>query len=742
MINQNERLEHTVEKYWAHSEREGSDQKQGLEEHLENTAKLAESFSASFDPERFAYYAGLWHDLGKYYHEFQDYLDDPNLKRKYRDHSSAGGVYACQTLDWTQAFIVMNLIFSHHEGLMPANQLMKRYEDRKKESFVVEALEKSAPFLKQHTSSIKTTKSKYWDPENADMISLEMRIRMLFSALVDADFIDTENHFNPEMSRLRTTSKRPSELYHLLTTYYQSLEESERAKETINRARSEIYHQCLEKAANDHPFYLLSVPTGLGKTLSSMGFGLKHAIETGKKRVIVALPFTSIIDQNAAEYKKIFGDESVLEHHSRADWGEERSEDNEKKKLAAENWDIPIIVTSTVQLFESLFANKTSATRKLHNIAESVIVLDEFQMLPINLLEPIFATMEELMRTYNVTIVASSATPLSFEWKNYFQRVGQPVPLIDKSEELFEKFLRVNFHYNAEPKTWDQLSEEIIEHKQVLVIVNTKKDALELYKKIKSQVNHENVYHLSTLMCSKNRQDILEGVKEKLQEGAPVFLISTQLIEAGVDIDFPIVFRAIASLDRIIQAAGRCNREGKLTGKGQVVIFNPSEGDMPPGMYKAAAQQTKITLEDQWNELHLPSTYVDFFKKLYHLNKNLLDEEGIQRKRSNPNKGLDFPQISKDFQMIDEDTVSVMCPYDEVGERLKDELDRKTPNRLWFRRVQPYVVNLQRRDPVFKEQPQSFREIADDWYVLETNIYDSNVGLNRSMEYSSDQLSF
>jgi len=737
-----------MKKYWAHSERKGTDEKQELEEHLLNTAELAASFTASFDPERLTFYAGLWHDLGKYYHEFQDYLDDPTLQRKHRDHSTAGGVYACQSLDWSQAFIVMILIFSHHGGLICAKDLMKRFEDNKDESFIQKSLQKGSLFLEHYPLPISRVKSDYWNYESPDMVSLEIRIRMFFSALVDADFLDTEHHFYPDKTHLRTIQKEPSELYQLLSSHYQSLERAENANEAINRTRSFIFHQCVEKAVDHHSFFLLSVPTGLGKTLSSMGFALKHAMETEKKRVIVALPFTSIIDQNAKEYKEIFGDEHVLEHHSQASWGKEQSvedesvdDENEKMKLASENWDMPIVVSSTVQLFESLFANKTSATRKLHNIANSVIILDEFQMLPIDLLEPIFATMEELMITYNVTIVASSATPLSFEWKNYFQKVGQPVSLIDNSERLFEEYLRVDFQYNAEPITWDELSEQILKFKQALIIVNSKKDALTLYNKLKYQVDPNDVYHLSTSMCSKHRQDILSKVKEKLQGNKPVFLISTQLIEAGVDIDFPAVFRAMASLDRIIQAAGRCNREGKLEKKGSVVIFNPSEGIMPQGMYTTAAEQTKITLGDKWKELHLPNTYVEFFRKLYNLKKGILDNKGIQKERSDPCRGLNFPKISKDFQMIDEDTVSVICPYDEIGEELIEELikesDSKIPNRLWFRRVQPYVVNVQRKD--FKKSSQYFREISDDWpndwFVLKTGIYDSKIGFQCSIHH-------
>lgn len=729
-----------MEKYWAHSARNGTSMKHGLEEHLESTAKLAEAFAAPYDPEGLAKIAALYHDLGKYYHEFQAYLDQPELKRRYRDHSSAGAVYVSEKLDDISALIVCMMILSHHSGLISAREWYKRVRKNQNQPFVQEALERGRSFLQHYQHAFPSMPTSYFDPEHPDMVSLEMRIRMLFSALVDADFLDTEHHFEPEKKALRRSLMTPEALFDLLLRFYRKLEESDQAKLPINVARSAIFYQCVGQGDQDQSFYLLEVPTGLGKTLSSMGFALKHAICTHKKRVIVALPFLSIMDQNASVYKKVFGAENVLEHHSQADWAVHETLANEKKKLAAENWDLPIIVTSTIQLFESLFSNKTSAVRKLHNIADSVIILDEFQMLPLELLEPIFATMEELMLTYNVTFVVSSATPLSFKWKEYFANVGQPIPLMKQSEELFTKHLRVHFNYHEEPLSWSDLVDEVLQHEQALVIVNTKEDALRLYQLLKGRAEETPVYHLSTLMCSKHRQDVLEQIKLKLQNQEGVYLVSTQLIEAGVDIDFPTVFRALAPLDSIIQAAGRCNREGKMH-RGNVVIFNPSEGGLPRGTYQMATAQTEIILTDYWDQLHLPQTYLDYFQKLYSLDPSRLDQKGIQKMRISPQKGLDFPQIAHDFRMIDQETVSVVCGYDDLARSLIEEA-KQNPSlgRTWFRKIQPYVVNLYENDPVFKDQPQSFWEIADHWFVLEADIYDPHVGLNRTMDYSADQL--
>lgn len=726
-----------MKKYYAHSAREGTSIKHDLEGHLKSTAQLAQQFASSYDPEGLAYLAGLLHDIGKYYHEFQCYLDDPSYKRKHRDHSSAGAVYAQQHLSSETAFFLAILILSHHRGLISGLEWAKKVEEKKKERFVQEAIERAEDFLLKHQEKLKENRSPYFDPRSIDPVHVEMRIRMLFSALVDADFQDTEQHFLPEQTAMRGRHADLSELLQRLITYYERFKQIQNAQTSINRTRSHIFQTCLEKAEQEHPFYLLNVPTGLGKTLSSMAFALKHGVSTNKKRVIVALPFTSIIDQNAAVYQEVFGVDQVLEHHSQVDWKiKQESPLAERSKLAAENWDIPIVVTSTVQFFESLFAVRTSSVRKLHNIANSVVILDEFQMLPLELLEPIFATMEELMLTYNVTFVASSATPLSFKWKEYFHRVGQPRFLIEESESLFQQYQRVNFSWLKEAISWDELSDRGVGHRQALFIVNTRQDARMLFQALQQKAKAD-VYHLSTLMCSKHRQKVLEEVKRKLQQNQPVYLVSTQLIEAGVDIDFPVVYRALAPLDSIIQAAGRCNREGKQA-KGKVIIFEPVEGGLPSTFYRTATAKTKILLQKKWDSLHIPQTYFDYFQDLYHLHPQQLDGKGIQRRRRKAQ--WDFPQMAKDFRMIAEDTVSVVCPYDQNGKTLIDFVCHAPPNRKWFRQVQPYVVELRRNDPVFREQAESFVAIAENWWVLKTNIYDSDFGLNTTQIYRANDL--
>lgn len=726
-----------MKEFFAHSARDGTTLKHGLKDHLESTAKLAQFFAQSYDPEQLVTIAGLLHDLGKYYHEFQKYLDDPAYKRKYRDHSSAGAVYTANHFNYTESFILAMLIFSHHTGLIAANTWMNRVEDKKDQPFVQESLKKAETLIKDHTPQLQKTRKPYFEVENTNCVQLEMRIRMLFSALVDADFLDTEQHFSPEKGALRAKIKSPKNLFHLLESHYTAFT-SNLVIKPINRTRSAIFQECLSKAHQKKPFYLLNVPTGLGKTLSSMGFALKHATYTHKKRVIVALPFMSVIDQNTKVFKEIFGEEQVLEHHSQVDWKVEQRENNERWKLAAENWDAPIIITSTVQLFESLFANKTSSVRKLHNIVNSVVILDEFQMLPIELLEPIFSTMEELMNTYNVTFVVSSATPLSFKWKDHFRKVGQPISLIEKRDELFEQYHRIDFQWWKEQTTWHELSNEIKRQKQSLTIVNTKENARNLYQSLNKSA--DSVYHLSTMMCSKHRRSVLDQVKLKIEKGLSVHLVSTQLIEAGVDIDFPIVYRALAPLDSIIQAAGRCNREGNMLDKGQVVIFEPKEGGMPSKTYRMATDLSRIILRKSWDALHLPQTYTDYFQELFYLDPKKLDKKGIQARRIDPVKGLDFPEMARDFQMIEKDTVSIVCPYDDIAKELIEKIQNMPPNRNWFRQIQPYVVNITRTDTILKEQPNSFKPIADDWYVLRADIYDQSFGLNRTTIYPSSDL--
>lgn len=318
-------------------------------------------------------------------------------------------------------------------------------------------------------------------------------------------------------------------------------------------------------------FRSLIVPTGLGKTLASIAYGLEHIKHFNKKRIIVALPLVNIIDQTAKVYKEVFGAEAVLEQHSQMSYVDDTGEAMERAKLAAENWDsYPIIVTTTVELFESLFSNRTSKTRKLHRLADSVIILDEFQKLPIHVLAPIFESLHTLMTYFNVTVVLCSATPLSFDNAQLVGNMGKPVGIWEQNDCLFKEMRRrVEYVRLPEPVTALQLSEMILEQRQALCILNTRKDAYRVYRQVKlHKAGDEKVYHLSNRMCPDHRLKVITQIKKDLQNKLPVLVIATSLVEAGVDLDFPVVYRAISPLDSIIQAAGRANREGGESGEG------------------------------------------------------------------------------------------------------------------------------------------------------------------------------
>jgi CRISPR-associated endonuclease/helicase Cas3 len=409
---------------------------------------------------------------------------------------------------------------------------------------------------------------------------------------VDADFLDTEQFMNPEKAQARRAEWDLSVLKGQFDAY---MERKIQVCETsdVNHWRKAILRDC-RKAGREIPgIYTLTVPTGGGKTLSAMAFGLEHAVKYSKQRIIVAIPYTSIIEQTAEQYRDIFG-EAVLEHHSNLD-PDKAEKENVRSRLAAENWDSPIIVTTNVQLFESLFAARTSRSRKLHNLVNSVIIIDEAQLLPPDYLQPILDMLRLLTEHYGVTLVLSTATqPALGSVKDNFGRtllrgLDARREIISDVDGLFSVLSRVDVTVPADMSSrssWEDVAEELSSHSGVLVIVNSRKDARELYR-----LMPEGTIHLSAQMCGEHRSRVIAGIKQRLKEGKPVRAISTQLVEAGVDLDFPVVYRALAGLDSIAQAAGRCNREGKLA-RGKVVVFVPPKSP-PRGLLLYGEQATR-----------------------------------------------------------------------------------------------------------------------------------------------------
>jgi CRISPR-associated endonuclease/helicase Cas3 len=455
---------------------------------------------------------------------------------------------------------------------------------------------------------------------------------------------------------------------------------------------------------------------------------LRQAARYEHDRVIVAVPYTSIIEQTVNVYRKIFGEEAVLEHHSAAKVtvnDEDARSTQAQARLATQNWDAPLIVTTTVQLLESLFHNRTSRCRKLHNIVNSVIILDEVQTLPIGLLAPIVNVLQELAARYHVTIVLCTATQPALEGKSpYLEGFEHVQDIIEpqQAQKHFRELSRVNYEIPDKSWSWTEVAEDVRvhRHEQALLILNTRKDALELLATLSvgDSKDDEHLFHLSTLLCGVHRRKVLEEVRSRLKEKLPCWLVSTQVVEAGVDLDFPAVYRALGPLDRIVQAAGRCNREGNEA-KGRVVIFQPADGCTPPGEYATAVAETANLLK-QHPDFDNPEIFRPYFENLY---QGICTDKGkVQDSRS----AYDYPETAKRFKLIPDDTQSVVIKYDGHANQLIREIQQKGMKPRHHRALQPYLVNLRERE--FKQAAEVRREIAPGIWLWEGD-YDQGKGI-------------
>lgn len=555
-------------------------------------------------------------------------------------------------------------------------------------------------------------------------------IRMLYSCLVDADFLDTERFMNPEQFRLRGNYAGLSELKNRFDAYMS--EKTVHAKPSkINEVRAAILKSCREKAHLKSGFFSLNVPTGGGKTLSAMAFALEHALAHNKKRIITAIPYTSIIEQTAkvykygtdidgliAEYKKsgkyLFGEGNVLEHHSNFDFDkDEEKEKNDansplrRQKLAAENWDAPIVVTTDVQLFESLFNAHSAPCRKLHNIVNSIIILDEVQMLPPEYLKSILSVLRGLTTCFGVTIVLCTATQPALEG-----RIGSDTaafegipcdaitPIIDNPEELAKELKRVkiNTDYVREKiPDWQGLADKLCSFERVLCIVSTRKDCRALHT-----LMPEGTIHLSALMCAEERSEIISDIKNKLRNGETIRVVSTQLVECGVDMDFPVVFKALSGMDSIAQAAGRCNREGSIKDLGVVYVFSPPTR-IPPGLLRKGADATKSLFEKYDYDIEFsPEIFREYFTKYFSLiedfDKPRFEEE--MKIKNNRDGVFQFRTLSDNYHLIDNSyQLSVIIRYKspKTGKDnsvLINKLIAAGPDRKLLRALGRYSVNL------------------------------------------------
>lgn len=606
-------------------------------------------------------------------------------------------------------------VYGHHTGLPTVGCLAQDLEE------FVQQNRSALAYIKQALAPLP--KPKPLVPSSLGDTRRELFIRMLFSALVDADYLDTEQHFAPELAENRKRWPEVAELWSRFVREQESFLAAREADTLTNHVRREVYEACLRAAEGPPGIWRLTVPTGGGKTRSGLAFALKHAVFHGKRRVIVAIPYTSIIEQTADVYRKILGPEAVLEHHSQVSVTEDEEENLSalRMRLAAENWDAPLIVTTTVQLLESLLTNRPTQARKLHNLTQSVILLDEVQALPPEILKTTLDVLKALVEDYGVTLVLSTATQPTFDDTPYLQEFSglEVREIVPQYRKHFELLKRVRYEFRERPLTWDELARELWELPQVLVVLNSRRDALEL---LASLSNRPDVFHLSTLLCGAHRRKVLEEVSQRLkpEKRAPVCLVSTQVVEAGVDLDFPVVYRAVGPLDRIVQAAGRCNREGLLT-EGRVVVFEPVEGRTPRGPYKVGLEKARLLLREHPVEsLHDPEVYRQYFRRLFA--DVDLDKRNIQEYR----RALDYPEVARRYRLIDEDTISVVVPYGEAKERLEEWLNQ--PRRTSWRRLQPYLVSLFRYEAIKLTREGLLEPIGENLYRW-TGRYDERLGL-------------
>ena len=717
---------------------------QKLPEHLDRVADRASVSADVFGSRDWGYCAGLWHDLGKYSSEFQAKLDGKQIQF---EHSGVGAAFA-EGRHKERGLPLAFAIAGHHAGLADyitaEPGFPKPLKERLKEN--VALMQRLSPLLPPKIASqqvpdfpefLSLPQSSERAEKEAQPRQMEFWIRFLFSALVDADRLDSEEFCQPEMSSKRGLFPSIKTLCERIDSHIDAIQSSLPASvkdSPVNQTRQYVANACRKAASHAKGTFTLTVPTGGGKTLSAMSFALHHAHLHNLRRVIVVIPYTSIIEQNADVYRQALGAEAVVEHQSSLDPREKEAKYGEgitsRAGLASENWDAPVIVTTTVQFFESLFSNRPSRCRKLHNVAGSVIILDEVQTLPPAFLDSILDALNELVRSYRCSVVLSTATPPSLKWRAGFDLgLRDCREIVPNPQQLANQLRRVEYIWpdgegqGLEPA---QLATELAKHQQVLAIVHKREDARLTAKHLESFARDSSVYHLSALMCPAHRSRTLREIKETLNRGATCRVVSTQLVEAGVDVDFPLVYRALGGLDSIVQAGGRCNREGRMD-RGNMIVFRAHSAP-PRGTPRRALGITESLLREHGGMLDLddPAIFEEYFRMLYFAED--LDARGIQTLRQE----FRFASVSREFQLIEDGFPRpVIVPFGDASKRL-DELRRLGPTRGTIRGLQAFTVNI---------YPDAFQRLSDvgalqeilegTWAVTDSfsNLYDNKYGL-------------
>lgn len=689
------------------------------EEHQAGVAKLAERFAGTFGMGEWGRILGLLHDKGKEKQTFQQHIkkesgyDETARVDGDFSHAYVGALVAKQLFP-KYSLLIENVLMGHHRGLYDDDERRRVLQEKKMPNDV----------------SVEPITANFTLPSLSNPKDVHHLVRMLYSSLVDADYLDTEAFMQSKQNSSRFNETAMKELLYKLESYLDNLRCNAQSTD-VNNIRSYVQNVCREKSDGKVGAYSLTVPTGGGKTLASVLWALRHAVSNHLQRIIIAIPYTSIITQTAATLRSIFGEENVLEHHSNINIDDVHDKEVKLRlKLATENWDYPIVVTTNVQLFESLFSNRPSDCRKLHNIAKCVLILDEAQMLPREFLQPVVDTLDTLTKVFSTSILLTTASqPVltgKIEGVNYsvgFEGLENVHELVPPEAKLYDKLRRVRLEVDDTPKSYDEVASEVSSHKQVLCVVNTRRDAKELYVRL---AEAGDCYHLSRMMCPAHIREAISEIKEKLKSNSgasPLRVVSTQLIEAGVDIDFPIVYRQQAGLDSVLQAAGRCNREG-LNEMGFTYVFSlQKEHPLPPG-FISNTNDARMALGKEVDWL-APETMTSYFRQLY---SRTSDFDKAKVKERLYGRDMYFERVAKDFHMIDDNSTSVIINWGNSMDSV-EVLKQSGPNYALLKRLSQFSVNVRERDLKMLQDAGVVDEVCGMLVVRDKAFYDERVGL-------------
>ena len=705
---------------------------QSNEEHCLEVAKLAKQFASEFGMGEWGYVLGILHDKGKESKEFQEYIQDVNgipghkkWTQKGKAHAYVGALIAQRLYGNQSAQLFCNPIASHHRGLYDYCELEN-------------LLTKQIP---GEIETIATAHGLNRPPFKMNGNELHHLVRMMFSCLVDADYLNTELFMNEQTSMMRGSRFSLQDLMPLLERHFEKLQQSS-VKSDVNHIRQEVQTCCRKMSKNPRGSYSLTVPTGGGKTLSSLVWAMQHAVHHGMKRIVIAIPYTSIIVQTAAILKEIFGENAVLEHHSNFDPNTiTDSALRHQAKLATENWDYPIIVTTNVQLFESMFCNRPSDCRKLHNLTNSVIVLDEVQTLPTDFLQPIVDALKAYQHIFGISVLFTTASQPVLSGiiegcnpKVSFSGIDEIKEIIPRDYVLHDRLRRVHLEIDDAASTYDEIADRLAKHKRVLCIVNTRNDAREIFTRLPQEGL---TVHLSRMMCPRHVGQTIEKIKHALSNDTDeiIRVVATQLIEAGVDIDFPVVYRQEAGLDSILQAAGRCNREGKLE-VATTRVFSLSKEHLLHGKI-VFANQARLNMKNV-KDWFAPETMTEFFRQ-YYSQMETFDKEGMKDLLYNP-KEICFEDASQKFRLIEDGGVSVIVNTGE-SMALVEQLKKEGMFYALMKQLSQYSVTIHKGDFEKLKRFGAVEEIIESIFVVNDRAqYDECIGLRLDNHWLSETL--